>query len=190
MNVFNRLVMIIVAVLIIVGGVITMGGAGHWLPASGFEPVRPLVELVNGLAELDGNRSLWTMIGGLLAALGGLALLFLELRVPRHGRELLLHQDKLGSVTVSVPGLRRLADHVVGGVTGVEEVVSEARPTREGIAFRCRVVLKPESSTPRVAEEIREQLGNAVRHHTGQPASSIDVHAQVGALAKSRKRVR
>jgi hypothetical protein len=190
MNVFNRLVMLVVAVGIIVGGVVTMGGAGEWLPAAGFEPIRPLVDYVSGLAELDGDRSLWAMVGGLLTSLAGFLLLFLELRAPRYAHDLLLRKDKLGAVTVSMSGLRRLTEHVVSGISGVEDVSAEARRTREGVSLRCRVVVKPEASAPQLAEEVRQQLGSAVRHHIGQPASQIDVHAQVGALANSRKRVR
>ncbi|HEU4753801.1 MAG TPA: hypothetical protein VFU47_11895, partial [Armatimonadota bacterium] len=86
----------------------------------------------------------------------------------------------------------RLAEHVIGGIEGVERVVPEARRTRDGVAFRCRVAVNPEASTPDLAAEIRERLSQAVRDHIGQPASRtrIDVHTQVASPNGGRKRVR
>jgi hypothetical protein len=189
MNLFNRLVTILLAVLLALAGVSGLVALGGGLTSGVLQEAPGLRWLEQLVRELPAGAAAWAMSGALLSLVAGLALLVLELRVPGRGRELMIRRDRLGCVSVSLAGLRRLADHVVGGVPGVEAVISEARQTRDGVTFRCRVVVEPEASTPELAAEIRSRVGEAVRRHIGQSVTRVHVHAQVGLLA-NRKRVR
>lgn len=179
MNVFNRLLGILVAALLVTGGILALQGGLFGVPPA----------LLARVPELEGH-TLWLVPSGALMLVAGLTLLVLELRSPRRGAQIVLRDDKLGSVTVSMQGLRRLADHVIGEIPGIEAVRSEARRTRHGVVFHCRLAVKPDSSAPDLANEIRSRLGSAVLYHIGQPASKIHIHSQVDSGALARRRVR
>src|SRR4051812_25463982 len=136
MNLFNRLLAILVAGALVLAGVLALlgvlGAAGSADPQAAGQ-LAPVARAA-ALARVPGVSPLWIGVGAGGAALLGLALLALELR-PAPRRELLLQRDRSGVVSVSLLGLRRLADHVVGAVPGVETVVSEAHPTRKGLDF-------------------------------------------------------
>jgi hypothetical protein len=192
MDLFNRLVVTALAAAAALGGGFVLVAVSGAVTAADLQQAPGLAPAATGLQALQGTDLLQTGAAGGLAVLAGLLLLFLEVRSPRRGRELLVGQDKLGAVTVSLAGLRRLAEHVVGEVPGVEAVAPEARLARGAVRFRCRVVIAPETNAPELAEEIRTRLSEAVRNHVGQPASRtrIDIQTQVGQLPSARKRVR
>jgi len=179
MNVFNRLLGLLLAVFLLGSGIAAIQGGLFGVP-------QPLQDRVPELA----GHALWLIPGGAVALLAGLVLGVMELRVPRRGTHLLLREDKLGTVSVSMQGLRRLAEHVIGEIPGIEAVSSEARRTRNGVVFHCRLAVKPDSSTPDLANEIRARLGSAVLYHIGQPAAQIHIHTQVDSGALVRRRVR
>lgn len=191
MELFNRLLVTLLACCTAAGGAFVLAVAGGMVGPDALEQAPALQSAVAGLQGLSG----WSAAvgsGAGAAAIGlGLLLLVLELRPSKQGGQVTIREDRLGSVTVSLQGLRRLADHVVRELPGVEGVLSDARNTGKGVRFACRVVVAPEVSTPDLSEQIRERLGEAVRNHIGQPASltRIDVQAQVGSLQQDRKRV-
>ncbi len=188
MNLFNRLVVTLLALALVLAGLFIFLVAGGALAPAAIAPYPPLAGAVSWLRTFDGIPAL--PAGGAAAAVLGLIVLTLELRTPGRPGELLLQQDGLGLVTVSLNGLRRLAEHVVHDVPGVDAVVSDARPAHDGLHFSCRVVVRPEASTPELADEIRKRLGAAVAHHLGQPAARIHIHARVGALEPVRQKGR
>lgn len=190
MNYFNRLVVTAFAVLLVVGGAFCAGAAAGWLSSSDLGRVPLLLSLARAIRELPSGGMLWCTVGGGTAAVLGLLLLVLEIRTPTQDRDLLLSEDKTGQVTVSLAGMRRLANHVVSPIPGVERVTSDARPNRKGLAFRCRVVVDPDASVPELAEEIRGRLHSAVLTHLGQSAARIQIHTQVGSPQTNKRRVR
>ncbi len=187
MNLFNRLIVTLLAGILTAAGAFVFGAAYGWPDARALQGLPALLALRAELMELP---ALWTASGGLAGAFLGLAGLYAELRVPDQKPGMVIQRDKLGTLTVSLAGLRRLAEHVVSDIPGVETVRADARATRDGVAYHCRVVLTPDSSAPDVSEEIRARLGAAVSHHLGRRAARIDVYTQVGQPQNTRKRVR
>lgn len=187
MNLFNRLIVTLLAGLLTAGGAFVFGAAYGWPAASALQGLPALLALRADLVQLP---ALWTAGGGLACTLLGVVGLYFELRAPGQKPGMVIQRDKLGSLTVSLAGLRRLAEHVVADIPGVETVRADARATRDGVAYHCRVVLSPDSSSPDVAEEIRARLGAAVSHHLGRRAARIDIYTQVGQPQNTRKRVR
>jgi hypothetical protein len=190
MDLFNRLIVTLLAIVLAVGGALVLGVAAGFVQPSLLNPVPDLARLAVMIQDLPGMNTFWLSAGGGGAALTGLLLLWLELRPRRRERLLILQRDKTGEVTVSLLGLTRLADHVVGNLPDVQSVTSQVKPSKAGVAVCCRVILKPEASTPALATEIRERLSAAVMSHVGLPASVIHVHTRVGALTDTRRRVR
>jgi hypothetical protein len=191
-DLFNRLLAIVLAALLVVGGAFVLAATAGWLTPGALQQAPGLAPLANAVQQLPGMGLFWTAAGSILSILGGATLLALELRSPRTSREVLIARDKFGAVTVSLGGLRRLAEHVIREIDGVEGVASEARRTRSGVSFRCRVALAPEANSADLATLIRERLCMAVQNHLGRQDTlgRIDIHTQVGALNPGRKRVR
>lgn len=190
MDLFNRLIVTLLALVLTIGGALVVGVAAGLLQPSLFVQAPGLARLAFSIRDLPGMDSFWAGAGGGGATLTGLLLLWLELRPRRRERLLVLQRNKSGEVTVSLLGLRRLAEHVVSSLPDVQNVTAEARSSKDGVAFCCHVLLKPEANTPALAAEIRERLSNAVMAHVGLPASIIHVHTRVGSLTEGRRRVR
>jgi hypothetical protein len=188
MNLFNRLVVTLLAAILTLGGAAVLAAISGWLRPADLALVPGSEWAVGQLRELPGMSLFWTALGALGGALVGLVLLTLELRPSRRDREIVLKRDKLGAVNVSLVGLRRLAEHVIGEIPGIQSVRSEARPTRQGVAFQCHVLVLPDANTAVLAEEIRTQVAAAVERHIGRPAAPIHVHAQVGTVVPAAKK--
>jgi hypothetical protein len=186
MDLFNRWLVTLLALGVALACAFVMIASGGLLAAGSLDDVPALAAWAVQLRDSGSPVVVGGALAGMLAALG---LVVAEWVVPARGRRMLIQRDKLGSVTVSMPGLKRLANFVISDVSGVETVVSDAHPTREGVAIQCRVVVQPEANTPELAQAIRERLEIAVRSHTGRAVTQVDVHAQVGSNG-FKKRVR
>lgn len=187
MNGFNRLLAIVLALALVVCGAFLLASVGGLLPAEYLARAPDLARFASSLRELPPREEMWLPTGATIGLALGVLLLWLELRTPRSGKDMVIQRDKLGGVSVSLPGLRRLAEHVIGEIPGVEAITSEAWPARDGVAFRCRVLVTPEASVPELSEEIRRRLGDAATHHLGRPVTGIDIRTRVGSLNGKRR---
>lgn len=187
MHLFNRIVVTLLAALLAVGGAFVLGASYGWADARTLGELPALVHLASWLRDFP---ALYTAGGGMASVFTGLIVLYLELRVPDRNPGMVIQRDKLGSTTVSLAGLKRLAEHVIGEIQGVDAIRAEAREGRTGVEYFLRVVLNPETSAPDVSEEIRARLGATISHHLGRRASRIEIHTQVGTAQVSRRRVR
>lgn len=186
MNVFNRAAMIVVAALMIVAGAFVFSQAYGWPALTALEPFPWLLQLGQFLREQPAG---YVTVSGIVGALLGLVLMYLELRAPGEPTSQVILADRTGVVTVSLAGLKRLAEHVVSGIPGVEVCRAETRRRRSEVDFRCRVVLKTDASAPEVGTEVRDRLTSSILHHTGTSPGRIHIHTQVGTAPQSRRRV-
>jgi len=129
-----------------------------------------LPEATRWSAAAAGAASL--IVGLLLLLYGGRG---------NQGRRICVADEPTGRVTVSLDGLQRMATHVIRRVPGVEVASAEVAPARGRVHFKCRVGVAPSSSVAEVAHLVREQLGEAMERHIGQPAAEtrIDLDTQV-----------
>lgn len=190
MDLLNRLIVTLLAVTLVIAGGFVVGASSGWMPATALAQAPGLARLAVSLQDLPGMTSFWTSVGGGGSLVVGLVLLWLEVRPRRRDRLLILQRDKTGEVTVSLVGMKRLADFVIGELPGVETVVSEARAARGGLQFRCNLLVKPDANAPALAEAIRARLSSAVEAHVGVPATTIHIHTRVGELSNGKRRVR
>lgn len=190
MDLLNRLIVTLLAIMLVTAGGFVVGASSGWMPASTLGQAPALARLAVTLQDVSGMTSFWVSAGGGGSLVLGLVLLWLEVRPRRRERLLILQRDKIGEVTVSLVGMKRLADFVIGDLPGVEAVASEARANGEGLQFRCKLVVKPDANTPALAETIRTRLSSAVETHVGLPATTIHIHTRVGELSNGKRRVR
>lgn len=187
MDLFNRLVVTVLSLLLAAGGIMVSMAVGGGLPPSLPQQQPQLAPLLEWLQGLPPPYPYWSVVGGAALAAVALLVLYLEVRPPARSPALLVSRDERGTVTVSMPGLRRLAEHVARTQPGVENAEARARVSGAGVAFMCRVLVAPQVSTPELAARIREELSATVERHTGRPASRIDVHVVVREEAAVRR---
>jgi hypothetical protein len=179
--------MILLSLAVSVAGAFVVVATSQWVRPETFAGVPPLASMVGRLQALPGYETPYAALWGAAGLLAGGFLFYLEVRAPRRGRQILLSSDRLGRVTVSLRGLRRLANHVVQDLEGIEQISAVARVERDGLAFRCRVVVSPEASTSDIAAEIRERLAETVKRHTGKSLTGLDIQAHVASHGITRR---
>jgi hypothetical protein len=189
---FNRLVIIVLAVVVLVGAVVTLlttvgliqptqvAGAGSWF-----------VDRLIPFAQQDAPTSAVTVGVCLVLILVAVLLLVLELRPgPREARRITLKEDAFGRVTVTLDGLRALADREAAAVAGVTRARSEVAQEPPGLRIACHVTVDPKSSVPELTETLRERLKSAVEHHVGLTVSHLSIDTRVASPVASSQRRR
>lgn len=185
MNVFNRLLIIVLDVIMLFAIVlillVTFGFArpDQLLPALGLTPfLMPFV-------GLTGSAFAWTVGVSIVLFVLGLILLSLEIRVPPAPTPVLLKQDALGRLTVSRDAATQLLDRAASQVSGVMGVRSQVEETAKGFRIHTGITVNPTANVAQVTEEVREAIKYAVEHQLGRTAQEVDVRAQLTPLPAS-----
>jgi hypothetical protein len=188
-----RFLGLIIAAILMLGGLMLLAmGGGVFSPND--LPIPAVASLLQQVLSA-GKTAAW-IGGGVGIALGVVVMAGAGAAASGGGgsdRDVTISRNRLGDTTVSLAGLRRLAEHVVSGTNGVDDVIARARAARNGvISFRCQIVVKPDCSIPELERELRARLCSAVLHHIGQSETQtrIDIQARVGRFEVARKRVR
>ena len=188
MNVFNRLLIILLAlVLLVAAGAVLLTTLRVTQPEQ-LSPTAWFVDRLVPFTQLDPTLWSWTVGASIVLLLVGLLLLFLELRPgPRAAPQITLKEDGLGRVTVTRDGVRELADREAGRVAGVMTVRSQVDEDPTGLRILCRISVDPASSVPEMTHELQQRLKAAVEHHLGLPVAQVSVDAQVAPLVSDRR---
>ena len=192
MNLFNRVVVSLLALLLLVAsGLVLLVVLGLVRPEQ--LPLGPWIQ--DGLAVLARReRPEWGWAIGISLALLPLTLLLLllELRLRREAAPLTIKQNGAGRITVAREGVRELVTREASRVTGVMEASSRLEEGADGLRILCRVSVDPTASVPQLSQEVQERVKAAIEHHLGRPVTQVTVHTQLAPLAgrRSAPRVR
>lgn len=185
MNVFNRLLVIVLDVIMLIVLVmillVTFGFArpDQLFPSLGLAPF--LVPFVG----LTGSTFAWTVGVSIALFILGLILLSFEVRVSPAPTPVLLKHDALGSLTVSREAAKQLIDRAASQVDGVMGSESKVEETSKGFRIHTRISVNPTANVAQVTARVREAIKNAVEEQLGRPAELVDVRAQLAALPTS-----
>jgi uncharacterized alkaline shock family protein YloU len=185
MNILNRVIAVLVALLLVVGGVIVLLAIFGVADAQTFGP--PWIE--DGLRRLTlPDMRATAIISALAATIIGFILLVLEFRPPRREPDgLAVKQDELGKVTVARRGIRDLVNREADQVDGVSQVYSQVTEDRNGLRILCRLTVDSRANVIELADEVRERVKTAVEQHLGQPVAQVAVQTQMAAANGSRR---
>ncbi len=188
MNVFNRLLIILLDLLLLMAaGAVLLTTLGLIRPEQ-LAPTPWFVDRLAPFTQLDPTSWSWAVGVSSVLLLVGLLLLVLELRpAPRAAPRITLKQDGLGRVTVARAGVRDLVDREASRVAGVMEVRSHVEEDRAGLRILCRLSVDPTGSMPEMTQELQERLKAVVEHHLGRPVAEVSVDAQVAPLVSDRR---
>jgi hypothetical protein len=185
MNVFNRVVVSLIAVAILAGGVVILltvtGALGPEQALGGL-----LSAQLTNIATSEG-AGWWANIGiaiGLVVM--GLVLLWLELIWPLTSRPkmVFLSQEAEGSAFIALHSIRDLAERTVQQHANVRHAHCRIRQTPSGLRVRCAVMLDRGSDFPRTSAEIRSSVKEELERLIGLPVTDVAVRASYSGVGQ------
>jgi hypothetical protein len=185
MNVFNRVVVSLIALALLAGGVVILltitGALGPGQVLRG-----PLSDQLASIAATEG-ASWWTNMGvaiGLVVV--GLVLLWLELIWPLTAKPkmVLLSHEAEGSAFIALNSIRELAERTVQQHTNVRHARCRIRQTSSGLRVGSTVILNPGSDVPRISAEIRNSVKEELERLVGLPVTDVAVRVHYSGAAQ------
>lgn len=183
MNFVNRLVVSIGAMALIAAGVyILLLISGTLAPGDiNGEYFVPQIERI----AADTGADLWADVGiaiGFIAV--GLVVLYVQLaslrRGARGGRTVLLRDDELGYVRVSVQSIQELAERTAYSVRSVVDARCSIKVTPGGLRMGCRLTLRMATDLPEATANVQTTVRDVVERLTGLKVIDVSVTARYG----------
>jgi uncharacterized alkaline shock family protein YloU len=189
MALFNRILIILLSIVVLVGaGAVLLTTVGLIHPEQAAASGALLAERLVQFTQLDSTTWRWTVLICLGIMLLALLLLVVELLPGKRApRTITLKDDKVGKVTVSLEGLRKLADREAGHVPGVVRARSDVAEVPPGLQISCKVFVDPSRSVPNMSEKLQERVKSSVEHHVGITVTQVQVETQVAPVATNRR---
>jgi uncharacterized alkaline shock family protein YloU len=189
MNVFNRIIMILLSVAAIAFSIIVFLLVGGVVRPSQVSPGGFLLGLWGLFAQLNSTGAIIAVLVGALVVIAALILLILELTIlQREPAQFVVRQDGLGKVTVARSSVRKLVGYEAAAVPGVIETRQAVDEGRTGLRVHVRVLLFPEVDAPEVGHTLQERVQKAIQGHIGLPVAEVQVATQLEPFDKPRRR--
>ena len=187
-NAFNRILLLVLGALALLAGVIALLLVTQVIHPADVSPGGFFQGFWQRIANLSGGSATTAVIGSILLALTGLALIVVELLPPpRESPVYVVRKDDLGTVTVARKSVRQVAQYEAAQIAGVREVRPEVRYGADGIHIIAHASLAPDTVAPAVGEQLQVNIKEAVQRHLGLPVAEVEVHTQVEALDPMRR---
>lgn len=188
MNLFNRLLVILLALALLLGaGGVLLTTLRVAQPAQ-LAPGAWFTDRLLPFTQLDPTVWAWTVGVSLGLVALALILLYVELRPePRPAPRIVLKQDDLGRVTVSLESVRALVDREAGRVEGVRSARSQVDQESDGLRVLSHIAVDPASSVPDMTQELQLRLKGVVQHYVGLAVTGVSIDAQVAPLRTDQR---
>lgn len=117
----------------------------------------------------------------------GIRLFWASLYKPQPKQQhVVLSENALGQVNVSLSAVQDLVDKVAGRVHGVKEVSSSLLSVPDGVGIKIRASVTPEINVPGVSAEIQKSVKDKVLEITGLQVNNVEVHVDSISVKKAR----
>ncbi len=198
MNIFNRVVMIVVSLAFLAFGAIIFALlTGLFIPDNRF--LRDLLALYTAWRAIAQLRGATTNVAALIAlvlAIIGLVVLVLEL-LPfgrmfrgRERKQYVVRQDSIGQVTLGTSTVRDVVEHVAESIPGVVHAEPTVKDAADGLHISMRASLAWDADAPAVGKELQEHVKESVQTQLGLPVAEVRVTAQTAPVVKNQQRPR
>lgn len=192
MNIFNRIVMVLLSLVTLIFGVVALLLVNGLVTPANVSPGGVFLNLWHFFAHLNSADATTATVVCAIVAVVGLVILILEL-LPGHKKpgDFVVKEDGLGKVTIKRTSVRDLVRYEA---SNMPEVIN-ARPVTDtgpkGLRVQVQAELSPDTNAVTVAEALQERIQRSIRHHTGLPTAEIQVMTQIEPLKHNeRRRVR
>jgi hypothetical protein len=189
MNVFNRIIMILLSVAAIAFSSIVFLLVGGVVRPSQVSPGGFLLGLWGLFAQLNSTGATIAAVVFALVVIVAVILLIFELNIlGREPAQFVVREDGLGKVTVARSSVRRLVGYEAAAVPGVIETRQGVEKGRDGLRVHIRALLLPEVDAPEVGHILQEKVQKSIQGHIGLPVTEVQVATQLEPFDKPRRR--
>jgi uncharacterized alkaline shock family protein YloU len=197
MNIFNRIVMLVLALIVFAFGATTfLLLTGIVVPENSYlRAILALYSAWRAVALLRGATTNIAVLVALLLAIVGLVVIILEV-LPlgrlfrrREPKQYVVRQDSLGQVTLGRSMVRDLVQHVAEDVPGVVHADEpEVKDGADGLRISTRASLAWDADAPAVGQQLQERVKDSVQTQLGLPVAEVHVTAQTTPVVKDQRR--
>ena len=189
MNVFNRIIMIILCLIAIAFSIIVFLLVGGVIRPAQVSPGGFLLDLWSFFAQLNSTNATIAVVICALVVIVALILLILEVNiVGREPPQFVVRNDGLGQVTVARSSVRKLVGYEAKAIAGVVETRQTVDKGRDGLRVHIRALLLPEVDAPEVGHILQEKVQQSIQGHIGLPVTEVQVATQLEPFDKPRRR--
>ena len=189
MNVFNRIIVILLSLVAIAFSIIVFLLVGGVVRPTQVSPGGLLLGLWSFFAQLNPTNATIAVVVCALVVIVALILLILELNIiNREPAQFVVQEDSLGKVTVARSSVRKLVGYESATVPGVIETRQTVDKGRDGLRVRVRALLLPEVDAPAVGHTLQEKVQQSIQGHIGLPVAEVQVATQLEPFEKPRRR--
>jgi uncharacterized alkaline shock family protein YloU len=189
MNVFNRIIVILLSLVAIAFSIIVFLLVGGVVRPTQVSPGGLLLGLWSLFAQLNPTNATIAVVVFALVVIVALILLILELNIiNREPAQFVVQEDSLGKVTVARSSVRKLVGYESATVPGVIETRQTVDKGRDGLRVRVRALLLPEVDAPAVGHTLQEKVQQSIQGHIGLPVAEVQVATQIEPFEKPRRR--
>jgi len=189
MNVFNRIIVILLSLAAIAFSIIVFLLVGGVVRPTQVSPGGLLLGLWSFFAQLNPTNATIAVVVCSLVVIVALILLILELNIiNREPAQFVVQEDSLGKVTVARSSVRKLVGYESATVPGVIETRQTVDKGRDGLRVQVRALLLPEVDAPAVGHTLQEKVQQSIQGHIGLPVAEVQVATQIEPFEKPRRR--
>jgi hypothetical protein len=187
-NIFNRLLIILLAILVLVAAVAVLLTTLGIIQPGTLAPESWFADRLVPFTQLDPTNRTWAIVVSVALVVLALLLLILELRQGQRAEpHLILKDDGSGRVTVALTSVRELVERDARQVAGVERCRARVEQSPKGLSITCRISADTASSVPDLSRELQERLKAAVEHYVGLTVTQVALDVQVPPLPQRRR---
>ncbi len=189
MNVFNRIVVILLCLMAIAFSIIVFLLVGGIIRPTQVSPSGFLAGLWSFYSQLSPTNATIATIFFALTLIISLAIIILEfVNIRSRADHFVVSEDSLGKVTVARSSVRKLVGYEAKSVPGVIETRQSVDNGRKGLRVQVRALLFPEVNAPEVGHTLQEKVQQAIQRHMGIDVAEVQVATQLDPFDKPRKR--
>lgn len=107
-------------------------------------------------------------------------------RAKKSSHHVVLAENALGQVNLSLSAVEDLANKVAGKIHGVREISSQMVAVPQGVGLKIQASVTPDINVPNASAEIQNMIKEKVFEITGLQVSSVEVHIQSISVTKPR----
>ena len=190
MNVVNRILIILLALLMLVAGGAVLLVALDVVEPAQLAPTAWFQDRLDPFTGLESATQAWTVGVCIALLLLGLVLLFFELKPSDKERWMTLKEDGLGRITVARDAIAALVNREAMQVPGVMEGRAKVEEDKGRLRIWERVSVDPAAQLPELTQAVQKRIKETVEYHLGRPVADVRVDAQLEPLEHSGRRVR
>jgi uncharacterized alkaline shock family protein YloU len=183
MNLFNRVLIFALSVVLLLVGLATFLVTIDLLSADAL-PIPGVDKLFASAAGLAGYARTRAIIISLVLVVASTILIILEIIPFKRTKSIDVQDIEGGTLTIATRSISKMAAIVATDIEGVESFTAGVKRQKEGILLTCRAILESGSNMVEVGTTIQDEVKEAIETNTGITVVKVDLNLK---LASSRR---